>query len=160
MGRNFLGCPWRAHDEVNVSHEFVIEHQRVPASRGGGRSPVSRGLPLARCPSLPPAAPAAPAQPCALAWPGRRCTGRAGASLSLPPARGGSGGPGPYLSRSVGWKDCQLALSKLLLLRFWSWGGGGGCALCWSCRAFFLLLAAVAAAAALLFAMLVLVLAG
>lgn len=36
MGRNFLGCPWRAHDEVNVSHEFVIEHQRVPASEGTG----------------------------------------------------------------------------------------------------------------------------
>lgn len=156
MGRNFLGCPWRAHDEVNVSHEFVIEHQRVPASRGAGRSRVSRGLPLARCPSLPPAAPGAPAHPRALAWPG---AGAQGGRLALPPARGGSGGPGPYLSRSVGWKDCQLALSKLLLLRFWSWGGGGGWALCWSCRAFFLLLAAVAAAA-LLFAMLVLVLAG
>lgn len=160
MGRNFLGCPWRAHDEVNVSHEFVIEHQRVPASRGGGRSRVSRGLPLARCPSLPPAAPGL--QPSPGLTPGRGAGAQGGrlASLRVPPARGGSGGPGPYLSRSVGWKDCQLALSKLLLLRFWSWGGGGGWALCWSCRAFFLLLAAVAAAAALLFAMLVLVLAG
>lgn len=39
---------------------------------------------------------------------------------------------GAYLSRRVGWKDCQLALSTLLLLRFCSGGGGGGCALCWN----------------------------
>lgn len=50
MGRNFLGCPWRAHDEVDVSHEFVIEHQCVPASEGkGGRCGEA-----AQCPHLPP----------------------------------------------------------------------------------------------------------
>lgn len=132
-----------------------------------GRSPVSHGQPLphllpqprryAATPSLPPASPVGPSQPSRLA-PAQVPGGRA----PLPPTLPGRvrRGLGPYLSRSVGWKDCQLALSKLLLLRFWSWGGGGGWALCWSCRAFFLLLAAVAAAAALLFAMLVLVLAG
>lgn len=131
MGRNFLGCPWRAHDEVDVSHEFVIEHQRVPASEGkGGRCGEAAQRPVS-----PPEAPSQPG-------------GRVARPLSLV----------PYLSRSVGWKDCQLALSKLLLLRFWSCGGGGGWALCWSCSAFFLLLAAVAAA--LLLAMLVLALAG
>lgn len=158
MGRNFLGCPRRAHDEVNVSHEFVIEHQRVPASEG--RSPVSGGQPLACSRGLPRGSgpgpgPARPSRPDAGQVPG------AGAPVSRPRRTGkGPAGPGPYLSRRVGWKDCQLELSKLLLLRFWSWGGGGGWALCCSCRAFFLLLAAVAAAAALLFAMLVLVLAG
>lgn len=153
MGRNFLGCPRRAHDEVNVSHELVIEHQRVPASEGRGRSPVSlagspRPGPQAgtRPPPCPP--PPLPAGPSRLPRPQVQ-----GAGPGTSPARPG---PGPHLSRRVGWKDCQLALSKLLLLRFWSWGGGGGWALCWSCRAFFLLLAA----AALLFAMLVLVLAG
>lgn len=109
MGRNFLGCPWRAHDEVNVSHEFVIEHQRVPASRGGGRSPVSRGLPLARCPSLPPAAPGAPAHPRAHAWPGRRCTGRAPLSVSRPPGEGPAGlaltSPAAWDGRIASWRS-------------------------------------------------------
>lgn len=114
MGRNFLGCPWRAHDEVNVSHEFVIEHQRVPASRGGGRSPVSRGLPLARCPLLPPAAPGLhPAHP-PCAPPARPQVHRAGASFSLfslspQPGEGPAGlaltSPAAWDGRIASWRS-------------------------------------------------------
>ena len=36
MSREPSRLAGRSHDEVNVSHQFVVEHQRVPAEGGGG----------------------------------------------------------------------------------------------------------------------------
>lgn len=87
MGRNFLGCPRRAHDEVNVGHEFVIEHQRVPASEGRGEKPrepraAPQRLPQPRASRRrpPPLHPGPPASPSVAG------AGRGGPGAPLPPA--------------------------------------------------------------------------
>lgn len=116
MGRNFLGCPRRAHDEVNVSHEFVVEHQCVPASEGRGeKAPLAAGSPAPGAPapparsrpSFPPRrTPGAPSHPGA-ARPARLASAQvhgAGGSRSVsrspPPGRVRRG---PALTSPAGW---------------------------------------------------------